>query len=357
MKTRAVVAGGLLALAGVWAISAVGQSMLITPAEFPPASFEGREYVDSNGCVFIRAGVDGATTWVPRVTRDRNAVCGLDPTFTAQQLASLSAPMATPAVTEVAMAAEPMVMAEPIATPIARPIRTVASDPNVVNDIFVGGRLGAGAASPSSSIAYVAPTSASVSTVATTIGGPVVTETFVAADNANAIATPAFTGTSTGTFVPLSVGIPNANRGIPAGYKPAWDDGRVNLQRGPRSGTGDASMNRVWTQTIPRQLIADVSGSQGVRRGFGNSIRRVVPWMSSKELTPESAGAFVQIGAFGSAENVQKNLGLLSQMGMGAVVQNAGSVQVVMAGPFAAADARSALTHLRSAGYSDAFIR
>ena len=70
----------------------VAQSSSILPAEFPPADFAGNQYVDSSGCAFIRAGISGNVTWVPRMTQQRNQLCGFEPTFGGQAVAAAPLP-------------------------------------------------------------------------------------------------------------------------------------------------------------------------------------------------------------------------------------------------------------------------
>ncbi|MEI4262086.1 SPOR domain-containing protein [Roseovarius sp. D0-M9] len=113
MKLTRVIAIAIIAASGALGVETLGvaqaQSLrnMEQPAEFPPSTYTGRQYVDSEGCVFVRAGFDGNVTWVPRVSRGRQAVCNQQPTLAA-------APKPEPAAEPVQAAqAQPEVQPQP----------------------------------------------------------------------------------------------------------------------------------------------------------------------------------------------------------------------------------------------------
>ncbi|SFS66066.1 Sporulation related domain-containing protein [Sulfitobacter marinus] len=377
MKFRNVVA--IAIIFGTASISALqAQSFRDQPKEFPPASYKGKQYVDSTGCVFIRAGIDGNVTWVPRVTRKRVGVCGFKPTNAGTALAS-SAPLNAGAVqitlnTPPAQTAPVAVKPRPVpkirrTAPVVRQtapkvVRQTAQRPVVA---VPAAAQAAPVCSERSPIAqrYMAgarmavrcgPQTARIE--ANPVGGTHMTPkrkmpagTVMVSPNTR--------------IVPKHVAVNRINTyntvQVPKGYRSVWEDDRLNPKRTEQTLAGRAQMNLMWTNTVPRRLVNQTTGQDvtakmplvypytsidqqrlemgkvtlstrnGVtvkrivrNRGVSSTVRR--PTYSSRSAAKADTAAvapirnggstYVQVGVFQNAGNAQRTAQRIAGMGM-----------------------------------------
>ena len=441
MKFTSIVAIAAL-MSALGAGIAQAQSFRDQPAEFPSASYKGKQYVDSKGCVYIRAGIDGNVTWVPRVSRKRQGVCGFKPT-NVQTAASapagaVDAPVQITVNSAPVAAKQPTVAARPLPQRKAKPVVVRQKAPKVVRqpvprsvDVPAAPITQAPVA-----VAQVPSTCAGRSAISQQYSGSRTKGVVVRCGPQTAPILPstaqvAVTGTAPShvsttrrvtapakpapahaytRIVPKHVAINRqntyANVAVPKGYRPVWEDDRLNPKRAEQNLAGRSQMLLIWTNTVPRRLINQKTGQdvtarlplvypytsvEQQRRDLGDVtfakrngqlVKRIVrnknaapakrkPVYSSRSApkpvatapaTPRAAGkTYVQIGVYGDNANAQRAAQRIARMGMGARIgkstRGGKTYLSVQAGPFGASSAPAALGKLRGAGYGDAYIR
>lgn len=215
------------------------------PAEIPSASFRGDQYVDSRGCAFVRVGVGGNTQWVPRVGRDRRQLCGFAPTSGASTGGAAPAPQNRQAITMIGGATAAPVQTAPalrsIATqprPPAAQQRPVATAPRALPPVTAPGAC---PNLPADIRGYF--------TGANVRCGP---QAVHPGDAARGIGRTSALGDETQPTIRQLV---RYEVDPPAGYRAAWNDGRLNPYRGLALAGGQRRMEQIWTNSLPRRLV------------------------------------------------------------------------------------------------------
>lgn len=303
--TRLIAIAVIAASGGIAALQADAQIQEQLPAEFPPASYKGKQYVDSQGCVFIRAGIDGNVSWIPRVTRSRKTVCGFKPSLGGQAAAAAPAAEATDAAVQITLNDAPATAPAPAPAPrrVAKPkpkpapviVRQTAPkpQPRVAPAPVV-------IATPAPAPAPKVRRSAQATTACQ--GASPLSQQYLRGSartpvrcgpQAEAIVGSGYSGTAPRAaqpqvrkqapvvqtrrsasaetditahtrIVPKHVAQNRINTidnvRVPQGYKTVWDDGRLNPRRAEQSLAGRGDMLLIWTQTVPRRLINQRTG-------------------------------------------------------------------------------------------------
>jgi len=357
MFVKFISAAALLAALGATGAVAQSRSGPVIPAEMPPASYAGAQYVDSRGCVFIRAGFNGRVNWVPRYGDDRRPMCGYSPSTAGSPAAAPVAVAAAPAARVEAPRAAPAPRATvssgiPYSVPpeTSRPrVRVAAPAPSQAHaQVYHAGARGLDTRwsfydrtgpSPCTNLSphsqmYMVPSPAMPELPLRC--GPQERHT---TDSVRELA-PRGNVWEPWDGVNPSPMAPNVYQ-LPPPYAPRWPDAHLQQPAAPQGHAAPAQ--RVAQATAPRATLSTMG-------------------TAAPATTAATAGRYVQIGTFGVSANAQNTIARLQQRGLpvatSSVRRGGQALQVVMAGPFSnPSEAQAALGTARALGFGDAFLR
>lgn len=427
--TKTALCATILSYFAGFALPANAQSGM--PVNFPPASYEGRQFVDNSGCAFVRAGYDGNVTWVPRVTRARSQVCNQTPTFggrTTVTAAAPAAPAPRAAPKQITLDTPPAPAPSPVVRTSATSAPRVVTAPRPAPQVVKAPASKPIAAEPPRVVRRVPVTSAPVS--AKHVRVPM--QQACAAGHTSRVvngkriaircgpqATPAVPVVRRGeapaagknvyhnrsswqgsSLSPDTRIVPRhlyeerqiaQTAHVPVGYKPAWEDDRLNPYRAVQTVQGYRDTQKAWTNQVPRRLITRANPTQpfpknlwtakyrhtvkdpaiayrgtdpypptDVRVSYANQAEHRTAVLSTKGS--DNAKSYVEIGVFSSAEKAQAAVSRLASAGLAVraarVSHNGQTMQRLRVGPFAdAASAQAGLSAVHSTGYAQAYIR
>lgn len=356
MFVKFISAAALFAALGATGAVAQSRSGPVIPAEMPPASYAGAQYVDSRGCVFIRAGFNGRVNWVPRYGDDRRPMCGHAPSVAGSPAAAPARVAAAPAGTQrPAPAAAPVTAPVTSGIPYSVPPETSRARAHTAAPAPVRARSQVHHASGTRGLdtrwSFHDRTGPSPCTNLNPhsqmymVPSPVMPDLPLRCGPqerhpVDAVREMAPRGNVWEPWdgVNPSPMAPNVYQ-LPPAYAPRWPD--AHLQQPPQ-GHGHAAPVRQ----------AAHAGAQA----------RVSTMGSAPATTTAPAGHYVQVGTFGVSANARTTIARLQQRGLpvatSSVRRGGQPLQVVMAGPFASpSEAQAALGTTRALGFGDAFLR
>jgi len=333
MKQRAIF---LLSCAiGMAATAGVSQT-ISGPAKLPPSDFSGSQFVDSSGCAFVRATVNGVDSWIPRVDQDRNPICKFEPTF------AVAEPPAAPEVP-----------VEEGNTPETAEAATEVDAVDEGQDAGVDAVV-AEEAAPVAGAGEVASTPGPVARPSPRTA-PRRTPAPARAAVAAAPAVQQVTG-------PISFEEACAGR---SGTQADFISGTTGMALD--CGPGDTIAAPASSADVPRLTLAEIcarmaaSNVQFVNAETGVAIECAGPAQQNIQSASSSAAvdrAYIQVGSFAVPSNAERLIQRLGEMGLPVASGRSAGLRIVAAGPFSdAAVQQQALAKVRGLGFHDAFLR